>query len=196
MLVVAHFDFHEQPWVFPCENLRFEIHIQTSHVDFLQETKKKVVVPVEETTPVVEATAQEVGSEEGSLEDSEEEEEDEEDEESSSEESSSEEVCGKWFSIEQFQLICEWCWHRFSCSARVDLQESSSYEMDSEEEAEEKLRLAKENREARLKKAMEAGSKDHLRSPIGCILGHVDTGKSSKQLCILLMRDYVSNNHY
>ena len=37
--------------------------------------------------------------------------------------------------------------------------------VDSEEEREERLARQKEMREARLKAAMESGSKDHLRSP-------------------------------
>ena len=49
---------------------------------------------------------------------------------------------------------------------------------DSDDEGERKLDEAREAREARMKEAMETRSGDELRSPILCVLGHVDTGKT------------------
>ena len=71
------------------------------------------------------------------------------------------------------RVVCE---QDSSSSDSSSDSSSESSSADSEEEREERLARQKQLREARLKAAMESGSKDHLRSPICCSLGHVDTG--------------------
>lgn len=62
--------------------------------------------------------------------------------------------------------------------ASSDEAESSSEESSEEDELEKRVAMSRKRRNERMERAKAARDKNQLRSPVSCILGHVNTGKT------------------
>uniref|UniRef100_A0A8C1TWW0 Eukaryotic translation initiation factor 5B n=1 Tax=Cyprinus carpio TaxID=7962 RepID=A0A8C1TWW0_CYPCA len=133
---------------------------------------KKVHIEVKETTPATQKPAedQENGSEEEEDDEEEEDEDEEEDEEDEGEEESEDEEDNKDRSNKMT-----------TNKARKEPSSESSSESDSDDDRSKEERLydkAKRRIEKRRQENLKNINFDKLRSPVVCVLGHVDTGKT------------------
>uniref|UniRef100_A0A8C2I4P2 Eukaryotic translation initiation factor 5B n=1 Tax=Cyprinus carpio TaxID=7962 RepID=A0A8C2I4P2_CYPCA len=133
---------------------------------------KKVHIEVKETTPATQKPAedQENGSEEEEDDEEEEDEDEEEDEEDEGEEESEDEEDNKERSNKMT-----------TNKARKEPSSESSSESDSDDDRSKEERLydkAKRRIEKRRQENLKNINFDKLRSPVVCVLGHVDTGKT------------------